>query len=75
VVGHDICARVRYKGKSLEQAAHEVVMEELVAQHGDGGVIALDKDGHFTLPFNTEGMYRGYVGPDGQIVIKIYKDE
>jgi len=75
VVGHDICARMRYKSESLEQAAHEVVMDELVAQHGDGGVIALDKDGHFALPFNTEGMYRGYVGPDGQIVIKIYKDE
>ncbi len=45
VVGHDICARMRYKGESLEQAAHEVVMDELVAQHGDGGVIALDKDG------------------------------
>jgi len=27
------------------------------------------------MPFNTEGMYRGYVGPDGQIVVKIYKDE
>jgi beta-aspartyl-peptidase (threonine type) len=75
VVAHDICMRVRYKGESLEQAAHEVVMEELVQQHGDGGVIALDKDGHVTMPFNTEGMYRGYAGPDGQIVVKIYKDE
>ena len=52
-----------------------MVLEELVAQHGDGGVIALDKDGQFTMPFNTEGMYRGSVGPDGQIVVKIYKDE
>ena len=75
VVGHDICARVRYAHESLEQAAREVVLEELVAQHGDGGVIALDKDGQFTMPFNTEGMYRGSVGPDGQIVVKIYKDE
>ena len=75
VVAHDICARLRYAHESLEQAAREVVLEELVAQHGDGGVIALDKDGHFTMPFNTEGMYRGSVGPDGQIVVKIYKDE
>ncbi len=75
VVAHDICARMRYAHESLGQAAHEVVMDELVAQHGDGGVIALDSTGHFTMPFNTEGMYRGYVGPDGQIVVKIYKDE
>jgi len=75
VVAHDICARVRYARESLEQAAREVVLEELVAQHGDGGVIALDNDGHFTMPFNTAGMYRGSVGPDGHIVVKIYKDE
>jgi len=66
---------VRYAHESLEQAAREVVLEELVTQHGDGGVIALDNDGHFTMPFNTEGMYRGSVGPDGQIVVKIYRDE
>jgi len=75
VVAYDICARVRYKGESLEQAARDVILVKLVAQHGDGGVIALDKDGDFTMPFNTAGMYRGYVGPDGQIVVKIYKDE
>ena len=75
VVAHDICARVRYKGASLEQAAREVVMEELVSQHGDGGVIAMDKQGEITAQFNTEGMLRGWVGPDGRIVVKIYKDE
>ena len=75
VVAHDICARMLYKGVPLAQAADEVVMQVLVAQNGDGGVIALDKDGNFAMPFNTEGMYRGYVGPDGKIVVKIYKDE
>ncbi len=75
VVAYDICARMRYQGESIEQAAHDVVMVELVAQHGDGGVIALEKDGRFATPFNTEGMYRGYVGPDGKIVVQIYKEE
>jgi L-asparaginase / beta-aspartyl-peptidase len=50
-------------------------MGKLVAQHGEGGVIALDTDGHVATPFNTDGMYRGYVGPDGNIVVKIYRDE
>jgi beta-aspartyl-peptidase (threonine type) len=75
VVAHDICARMLYQGVPLAQAADEVVMRVLVAQNGDGGVIAVDKDGNIAMPFNTEGMYRGYVGPDGRIVVKIYKDE
>jgi len=75
VVAYDICARMLYRGESLAAAADSVIMGKLAAQGGDGGVIALDKDGHIAMPFNTEGMYRGYVGPDGNIVVKIYGDE
>ena len=32
---------------------------------GDGGAIALDKDGNIAMPFNTPGMYRGWIRPDG----------
>lgn len=74
-VAHDICARVQYQGKSVERAADEVVNQLLVAQKGDGGVIALAPDGTFATPFNTEGMYRGWVGPDGKITVQIYGDE
>ena len=73
-VASDICARVRYGGVSLQQAADEVVMRRLVAQGGDGGVIAVDRAGNFTLPFNSSGMYRGWVGADGNVVVKIYRD-
>ena len=41
---------------------------------GDGGVIALDADGNFAMPFNTEGMYRGWVDKDGKIHISIFSD-
>jgi beta-aspartyl-peptidase (threonine type) len=75
VVAYDVCARVLYRGESLAAAADSVIMGKLVAQHGEGGVIALDRDGHVAMPFNTEGMYRGSVGPDGNIVVKIYRDE
>ncbi len=67
VVASDICARVRYLHVSLEQAANEVVMKELVAQNGDGGVIALDKQGNIATPFNTTGMLTGAVRSDGKI--------
>ncbi len=69
VVASDICARVRYLHVSLEQAANDVVMKELVAQHGDGGVIALDRQGNFATPFNTTGMMTGVTGADGKIKI------
>jgi beta-aspartyl-peptidase (threonine type) len=75
VVAYDVCARVLYLGESLAAAADSVILGKLVAQHGEGGVIALDRDGHVAMPFNTDGMYRGYVGPDGNIVVKIYRDE
>ncbi len=67
VVASDICARVKYLHVSLEQAADDVVMKELVAQHGDGGVIALDRHGNIATPFNTTGMMTGAVHADGQI--------
>lgn len=74
-VAHDICARVRYLGEPIAEAAGTVVNERLVAQGAEGGVIALDRSGNFAAPFNTPGMYRGWVGPDGRIVIRIYADE
>jgi L-asparaginase / beta-aspartyl-peptidase len=74
VVGHDICARMAYSGVSLERAAQQVVMERLVEQGGDGGIIAMDARGNHTLTFNSEGMYRGYVGSDGRTTVAIYKD-
>jgi beta-aspartyl-peptidase (threonine type) len=73
-VAADICARVRYTGVSVAQAADAVIMQELVAQHGGGGVIAMDGNGNIATPFNTPGMYRAWIGRDGRTVVKIYKD-
>jgi L-asparaginase / beta-aspartyl-peptidase len=69
VVASDICARFRYQHVSLDQAADDVVMKELVAQHGEGGVIALDRRGDVATPFNTTGMLTGTVRSDGMIKI------
>ena len=73
-VAADICARVRYTGVSVQRAAEDVVMKELVEQHGGGGVIVLDRRGNMAAVFNTPGMYRGWVTSDGKITVKIYKD-
>jgi beta-aspartyl-peptidase (threonine type) len=73
VVAADICERVRYLHVPLEQAAGDVVMKELVDQHGEGGVIALDRQGHVATPFNTDGMIHATVRADGKIAIEVWK--
>ena len=75
VVAYDISALMEYKGLSVKDAADEVVMKKLVARGGEGGVIVLDKNGNIAMPFNSEGMYRGYIKSDGSTKIMIYKDE
>lgn len=71
VAAHDICARLEYAKKPIAQAAGEVVMELIPRLGGDGGVIALDSEGNFTMPFNTDGMYRGWVENDGDTHVAI----
>jgi len=70
IVAADICERVRYLHVSLEQAANDVVMKELVEQQGEGGIIALDPHGNVVTTFNTNGMMTGTVRADGKITMK-----
>jgi beta-aspartyl-peptidase (threonine type) len=74
VVCYDISALMEYKGLPLKEAAEQVVMEKLVKMKGTGGVIAIDSKGNVAMPFNTSGMYRGFVREDGKIVTKIYRE-
>lgn len=74
-VAHDICARVAYRGDSLEVAANEVVNRIVPAAGGDGGAIALDKDGNIAMPFNSGSMFRGWIKPDGSRGTAIHEDE
>lgn len=73
-VGHDICARMAYRGDTLEAAAEEVVNRVVPALGGDGGAIALDKQGNIAMPFNTSGMYRGWIKPDGSRGTAVFRD-
>jgi beta-aspartyl-peptidase (threonine type) len=72
VVAYDLSALMAYKGLTVQEAGRAVI-DKVGALGGDGGLIALDKNGHAALPFNTEGMYRGMVTADGKITIEIYK--
>ena len=73
-VAHDLSAMLEYSDVNIEEAGEKIVNLKLFEAGGAGGLIALDKDGNVTMPFNTEGMYRGYA-KSGQRVVKIYKKE
>ena len=72
---HEIAARMRHAGESLEAAAHHVVMEDLAKNDGSGGLIAVDANGNVVMPMNSEGMYRGVVTQEGRFETFIYSDE
>lgn len=67
-----VAAKYEYQQKKLGTAVQEVI-DDIEQLGGDGGMIALDKDGQVAMVFNTEGMYRGTVTSDGEIEIQIYK--
>ena len=74
-VAHDICARVAYRGDTLVAAADEVVNKIVPAHGGDGGAIALDRDGNIAMPFNSGSMFRGWIRTDGSRGTAIHDDE
>ncbi len=73
-VARDISALMEYTAQPVQQAADRVIKTKLQKLGGDGGVIVLDKYGFIGISFNSEGMYRAYVGKDGKPVVQIYKD-
>ena len=71
-VAHQVSALTELHGMPLAEAA-ERALADARKLGGTGGLIAVDKNGNVKLPFNTSGMYRGYLGEDGKFVIEIYK--
>jgi L-asparaginase / beta-aspartyl-peptidase len=69
---HDVSALMEYRHKTLEEASLAVI-NKIGKLGGAGGMIAIDKHGKIALPFNTSGMYRGYVDPNGKFVTEIYR--
>lgn len=71
VAAYDVAARMKYKGLGLEEAARETI-DHLTKINGEGGLIAVDTHGNITLPFNSEGMYRGSASDDEKLDIGIF---
>ena len=75
VVAHDIAARMAYGGATLADAADAVILQRVPELGGDGGAIALDRDGNIAMPFSTVGMYRGWIAMDGSRGTAIFGQE
>ncbi|HPF10044.1 MAG TPA: isoaspartyl peptidase/L-asparaginase [Flavobacteriaceae bacterium] len=73
LVAHDISALMEYKGLTLQEAAAEVIQKKVPTLGGDGGVVALDREGNIAMEFNTAGMYRAYIDINGELYVGIYK--
>lgn len=75
VAAHAICARVELRGDPIAAAADEVINRRIPELGGDGGAIGLDAQGNIVMPFNTAGMYRGWVHPDGRRGTAVFADD
>ena len=73
-VAHEICARVRLAGWTIEDAA-DTLVDELGDMGGKGGVIVVSPDGSGGWAFNTKAMYRAMATHDSAPEIAIYGDE
>ncbi len=73
-VASDICARVAYQQKTIDQAGNEVIHGVLSPDAGEGGVIIIDRKGNIAMPFNSKGMYRASVDVNGKVNVEIYAD-
>ncbi|HZJ15895.1 MAG TPA: isoaspartyl peptidase/L-asparaginase [Chthoniobacteraceae bacterium] len=74
VVAHDVAALMKYRQLSLAEATNEVVKQKLKALRGSGGLIAMDAKGNIATPFNTPGMFRGWVKADGTLHVAIFEE-
>jgi beta-aspartyl-peptidase (threonine type) len=72
---HTIAMLRQYKGMSLIAAAEQAVMVDLTKLGGYGGAIAVDRKGEIAMSFNSDGMYRGWVGADGSLNARIFRSE
>ena len=72
VAANRLSALIELKQLDLKDAADLLVHEELIRLGGEGGLIAIDQSCNIEMPFNSEGMYRGYLRNNEEIFLGIY---
>ncbi len=59
-VAKEISDQMQFGNKTLQEAIQFTLHEKLTKMEGQGGLIAIDKNGNIAMEFNTPGMYRGF---------------
>jgi L-asparaginase / beta-aspartyl-peptidase len=73
IIAYDVAAMMRYAGLSLSEAANAVIHGKLTDMGATGGIIAMDRFGRTSMPFNTAGMYRGQIDVNGALSVEIFR--
>ncbi|SFB31050.1 beta-aspartyl-peptidase (threonine type) [Rhizobium sp. NFR07] len=73
-VGHEVASRVDYLGESLEQASGKLIMEDLKSHDIGAGLVAVGADGSIAAPYNTDGMFRGWVTSEGKFFVATHDE-
>lgn len=68
-VGHEVASRVAYLGESLEQASSKIIIDDFQPLGVGAGLVAVDAKGNIAAPYNTDGMFRGWVTPEGKFFV------
>ncbi len=69
VAAYDLAARMHYAGQTLADAAKVLVFETLASHSIGAGLVALGAQGDPVAPYNTLGMYRGWITTRGELVV------
>lgn len=71
---HDVAARVTYGNVPLGHATR-AVLDAVKACDGNGGLIAVDRSGNISMPFNSHGMKRAAVSNTMPAVVRVFETE
>ncbi len=74
VAAYDLAARIHYGGQTLQDAANTLVFDTLASHHIGAGMVTLGATGNPFAPYNTLGMYRGWVTTDGAMTVATHRE-
>ena len=69
VAAYDLAARIHYGGQAMEDAANVLVFDTLASHNIGAGMVTLGATGNPFAPYNTLGMYRGWITTDGDMTV------
>ncbi|MBL8704525.1 MAG: isoaspartyl peptidase/L-asparaginase [Rhodospirillales bacterium] len=73
-VAHDLWARMHYAAETLHRASDALIHDVMKPYKIGAGLVAVDAKGRIAAPYNTLGMARGWIGPDGVLHLGTHEE-